>query len=474
MKTPHKKKLAPTYLHGRAAIFYRRLTALFGIILAAVVLLAFYKADWSFETRIGSLGSISPRLREVLSDTQGRIQVILFMRQDDVRYRLCVRFLKGLASVSSEVAGARLELREVDPRRDIREAARLVKAGAASGCIVFECGRRTAFYHPETADFAHGLIRDPVLYRADAACAAILMRLQRPAGTKVYWLKGHGEGNPTDTDPRSGYSLFASELARRGFENVVFDSARGQEIPADCEMLVLMAPRQDLAAEERTLIQQYLEQGGRMLFAVATLPSRAETLLEGWGVSVSAQHVSSELTFSGQEVVVGGAFGHPLVRNLKDCRFTFPEPRSLILALPDRENENIGLSVRPFIVADASAKIGNEPAGGAVLAVTVEKGGGASADLAFRPTRIVLIGSASTADNGTLRYRGGANADLLSNCVLWLTGLDIGYASPAGENVLQQLDLTRGEWMKFIALSVMGLPVLFLLLLRFVFGERKK
>lgn len=474
MKASHKGKIGLIYLRGASAVFYRRLTGLFGITLAVVLLFAFYRADWSFETGIGSVGRISPRLREVLADTQGKIQVTLFMRQDDIRYRPCARFLKGLASVSAEVAGARMELREVDPRRDIREAARLVKAGAVSGCVVFESGRRTAFYHPETADFAHGFVRNPVLYRADAACAAILMRLQRPAGTKIYWLKGHGEGDPTDTDLRSGYSMFASELARRGFENVVFDSARGREIPADCEVLVLMGPRQDLAAEERTLIQQYLEQGGRLLFAVATLPSRAETLLEEWGVSISGQHVSSELTFSGREVVAGGTDGHLLVRNLKDCRFTFPDPRSLISTLPDREAENTGLSIRPFVTADPGAKIGGEPAADAILALTIEKGGKASADLAFRPTRIVLLGSAAVADNGTLRYRGGGNADLLSNCVLWLAGLDIGYASPAAEQVLQQLGLTRREWMGFTVLSVIVLPVFFLLVLRLLFGRRRK
>lgn len=474
MKASKKEKSGLIYLRGAAAIFYRRVTGLFGVVLAAVVLTAFYRADWSFETGIGSVGSISPRLREVLADTQGKIRVTLFMLPDDVRYRPCARFLKGVASVSAEVAGARMELREVDPRRDIREAARLIKAGAVSGCVVFESGRRTAFYHPETADFAHGFVRNPVLYRADAACAAILMRLQRPAGTKIYWLKGHGEGDPTDTDLRSGYSMFASELARRGFENVVFDSARGREIPSDCEVLVLMGPRQDLAAEERTLIQQYLEQGGRLLFAAATLPSRAETLLDGWGVSVSGQHVSSDLTFSGREVVAAGTEGHPLVRNLKDCRFTFPDPRALALTLRDREAENVGLSVRPFVTADSGAKTGSDAAAGAVLAVTVEKGGEASADLAFRPTRIVLLGSAAVADNGTLRYRGGGNADLLSNCVLWLAGLDIGYASPTGEQVLQQLGLTRREWMAFTLLSVIVLPVFFLLFLRLAFGGKKR
>lgn len=475
MKTTQKEKAGLIYLRGTAAVFYRRLTGLFGIVLAAVVLTAFYRADWSFEAGIGSVGRISPRLREVLADTQGKIQVTLFMRRDDLRYRPCARFLKGLASVSTEVAGARMELREVDPRRDIREAARLIKAGAVSGCVVFESGRRTAFYHPETADFAHGgFVRNPVLYRADAACAAILMRLQRPAGTRIYWLKGHGEGDPTDTDLRSGYSMFASELARRGFENVVFDSARGREIPSDCEVLVLMGPRQDLAAEERTLIQQYLEQGGRLLFAVATLPSRAETLLQGWGVSVSDQHVSSELTFSGREVVAGGTDDHPLVRNLKECRFTFPDPRSLLSTLPDREAETAGLSIRPFVTADPGAKIGGETVADAVLAVTVEKGAKASADLAFRPTRIVLLGSAAVADNGTLRYRGGGNADLLSNCVLWLAGLDIGYASPAGEQVLQQLGLTRREWLGFTVLSVVVLPGFFLLLLRLAFGGKKR
>lgn len=474
MQSSRKEKLGLFYLRGATAIFYRRVTGIFGIILTIVILLAFYRADWSFEIGVGSEGRISPRLREVLSETQGKIRVTLFMRQDDICYRPCARFLKGLASVSSEVAGARMELREVDPRWDIREAARLIKAGAVSGCVVFESGRRMAFYHPETVDFAHGFSRNPMLYRADSACAAVLMRLQRPAGTKIYWLSGHGEGNPNDTDLHNGYSLFASELARRGFQSVVFDSAHGKEIPSDCEVLVLMGPRQNLAAEERMLIQQYLEQGGRLLFAVAPLPSLGETLLTGWGVSVSGQHVSSDLTFSGREIVATGTDGHSLVRNLKDSRFTFPDPRSLLLTLTDREAESLGLSVRPFVVADASAKIGEEPAGGAILAVTVEKGGKASVDLAFRPTRIVLLGSAAVADNGTLRYRGGGNADLLSNCILWLAGLDIGSASPTGEQVLQQLGLTRKEWMAFTVLSVIIFPVFFLFFLRFAFGRKRR
>jgi hypothetical protein len=83
-----------------------------------------------------------------------------------------------------------------------------------------------------------------------------------------------------------------------------------------------------------------------------------------------------------------------------------------------------------------------------VLAATLERGGGVAKDLAFRPTRIVVVGDATFALNGALARRANANRDFLLNAVAWLAGLDAFTESRTPGNVVAT-GMDRARWIRF-------------------------
>jgi hypothetical protein len=100
-------------------------------------------------------------------------------------------------------------------------------------------------------------------------------------------------------------------------------------------------------------------------------------------------------------------------------------------------------TVRPWIFDGAT-----EPRGPLTLAVAVEHGEAAAKDLAFRPTRIVVIGDAAFVSNGARAARANANEELFLNAVAWLAGLDVSAAAhEPGDGVATGLD--RAGWWRF-------------------------
>ena len=122
-----------------------------------------------------------------------------------------------------------------------------------------------------------------------------LIKVLNPAMLKVYFLSGHGEKDPEDTE-REGYSAIADALRRDNyaFEKLVL--AQTNEIPEDATMIVIAGPQSDLLEQEVPLLNEYLTERAGKLFVLLDpaenlteprpLP-RLEGLLKEWGVEAT-------------------------------------------------------------------------------------------------------------------------------------------------------------------------------------------
>ena len=124
-------------------------------------------------------------------------------------------------------------------------------------------------------------------------------------------------------------------------------------------------------------------------------------------------------------------------------------------------------AVRPWVFDPLT-----EPRGPLVLAAALERGGGVAKDLAFRPTRIVVVGDATFALNGALARRANANRDFLLNAVAWLAGLDAFSDSRTPANVVST-GMDRARWIRFGMLAAVG-PAALVLLLGLVGALRRR
>ena len=83
----------------------------------------------------------------------------------------------------------------------------------------------------------------------------------------VYFLTGHGEYSSENLE-NTGLSKFKQLLADNNIHSKTLMLGISQAIPADCDVLIIAGPKNELSQDEETLISEYLTKGGDALFLI--------------------------------------------------------------------------------------------------------------------------------------------------------------------------------------------------------------
>ncbi|HOE60579.1 MAG TPA: Gldg family protein [Kiritimatiellia bacterium] len=458
-----------------------------GAVLALLVVILGYRLDLTWEVPVGRVRVVSERTRDVLADTQGTIRILCFMDRRHLLFRPVSRLLQGFRRASRSVAGAEIRIEYVDPRWDLTRAGQLAAWGVPENALVFERQRRRIIVTldemmAEPSPLQDGTLPDrrrwqgagPGVFRGERVCAAAVARLALPYERPViYWLQGHGEGRFDEYDPLHGFSDIARELKRDGFDVRELALPGLDRIPEDGQVLIIAGARRALAAEEVALMDSFLQRGGRLLYLAAPDANTAlEPLLEKWGIRVLPLVAVSPRTLSGTEVVVTDFADHGITRNLRNASVVFGQARCLemvadpaftagadrpqVTPLAQTGPEGWGES-RPDVfprVFDAQSEL----RGPVTLAAVSERGGTVARDVAFKPTRLCVIGEANFVMNGTLAAQANANRDLFMNAVTWLAGIDVGTAPSLGGDATLHTGFGRRQWVVFLVWSALAVP----------------
>ena len=498
------KALALLRLTGRGwrgARFSTACTVLLGFAFAACAILFVDRYNFSLELPMRGGFSASDRTRQILAETSGEpVSVTCFLSRRAPSYPAVRRLLRGLETTAHDVAGVQLSVVGVDPRWDLGAAERLVKAGVPEGTLLFRQGRRQVSVTVD--DLFVGATNGTLavttegIFEAENACATAVQRLSVVGrrGT-LYWTTGHGESSADSYDAVYGMSDMAREFRQNGYRIKSIDLSQMATVPEDCAVLVVAGAREPFSRTELQRVDGYLRGGGRLLVLAAPSPNAGVgSLLADWGVrQLPCTAVSPSRTFNGADVLATDFGDHAVTRPLADCTLLF-EGASVLqqtaaadtnavetaLAASVDRTEFTALartgadswgesepSVRPWSFDPLT-----EPRGPLVVAAALERGGGVSEDLAFRPTRIVVVGDASFALNGALARRANANRDFLLNAVAWLAGLDAFSDSRTPANVVST-GMDRARWIRFGMLAAVG-PATLVLLLGLVGALRRR
>ena len=387
--------------------------------------------------------SFSPRTRGILVESSGDVEVTCFLPRGDSRFRPIARLLRQLRRESESLGGARILIRFVDPRWDVGAAGRLVRRGVDRESIVFEKGRRMVVVPIDEGGCGERLCA--------SAIRSISVLMHRRS---VYWTVGHGESSFSDYDA-FGMSDIARELSREGFQNRQIDLASDQQIPGDCALILIAGAKEDFSRAEAGRIDAYLREGGRLLVLQgATASGGIVSMLPAWGMRLLDVPIKDAGTLSGSDVIASEFSDHPISAPLKGSRIVLERPISFVPSAAVGAGSGAD-SIDFRVLAKA---------GSAVVASAVERGIGAGQDLALRPTRIVAIGDASFALNGSLAVRANANRDFFSNCVSYLAGIETHGLGDGGSAMLRT-GLDREGRLRHVIGSVVVLPLLVLLVL---------
>lgn len=439
---------------GRGATAFRFSTLIvIALTIASAVATSavFMKLNWTLDLPVATKAPISPRLKNVLTESSGHVTVTAFLSRKDASFRTLSQYLRGLKRQSDAQGGVEMTLRFVDPRWDVGPAERLVRQGADENSLIFEKGHRFV-----AVPLADGF--------SDSVVASAIQRVAMlPQRRDIYWTVGHGESG-YDSYGARGMSDIARELSRNGYRNNALDLSKVKSVPQDSALVIVAGAREAFSRAELDKMDGYLKAGGRILTLLNTTEvSGISAILPTWGIRPVVQPLTGAKTLSGTDVIVSNFAAHPISVGLTDMRLVFERP---VAFEPSAVIEGVS-------GADRLSYLSIAEIGTATVVAVVERGSTVGDDLAVRPTRIVAVGDASFVMNGQLTVRANANRDFFMNVVSYLSGIE----SPGSEGTELETIKTgmdRALRARYAAVSAVGMPFVVFIILALIAIRRRR
>jgi ABC-type uncharacterized transport system involved in gliding motility auxiliary subunit len=387
----------------------------------------FVRFQWMADERY----RLSPMTLKLLQTRTNQVKVIVFFDPDEALYAS----VKGLIN-EYQLACPKLDVEYVNYLL-LTGRANLIKkqyqlSDADKDLVIFDCnGKKRIVRAKELSDYdLQGIFAGKeakrTSFKGEQFFTSAILGVTDPKPFKAYCLQGHGEHDPASDDEMSGYFKFARVLEDK---DVVVEplSLLTNDVPADCQLLIIAGPRHTLSPEELERIDNYLNHGGRAFILLLNpgiervKKSGLEKTLANWGVAVGDGLVTDDAQAkAGQNnnVLYVGNFGqHDIVRPLAGSRLGLVFPHAVRPQAGASRAADTAKVVELAFTTERGKEAGR--AGGAVpLMVAVEKGTipGVAADTGS--TRLVVVGDSLFLVNAIIEF--DANRDFESLAVNWL------------------------------------------------------
>lgn len=411
---------------------------------------------WRIDVRAGDRPGLSPLTLQTLAALTNAVKVTVVFNPSDDLFPHVDGMLREYAARSPH-----LRVEVIDYLRN-PGSAQLVKSqyklGADAGnLVVFDggggrsrvvtAGQLSIYNQDDTQAVMAGEKREirrsgfAGEYHFTSALAAV----QEGESVKAGYLLGHGEHPPDSQEPLMGYSRFLEMLT--GEKNLQVETLRlaaaTNEIPADCQLLIIAGPTSPFLPGEIAKIDAFLQRGGRLLALLHPYSVEKGTGLEGllqrWGIAAPPAYVGDEqfTSYTKLDVVARNFGSHPLVLPLRrdEGALYFPLPR-LVGPIPaDRLPADAPRAEVLVWTSDAGFTRSGVKDGAAAfdpardlkgkpmpMAVAAEKGGVSGIAAGRGATRLVVIGDSTMFANESIGkpFESANNRDFANLAVGWL------------------------------------------------------
>ncbi|MBI3050286.1 MAG: GldG family protein [Acidobacteria bacterium] len=403
--------------------------------------------------------SLSEQTVKVLQGLQGPVKFTVFDRQTEFD-----RFRNRLNEYAYHSRNVSVEYIDPDTRPVIAKEYEIQQYGTV---VVEYMGKRERVTSDSEQDLTNSLIK-------------ALSDQER----KVYFLQGHGEKEPNDTE-RDGYSALSGMLRRDNYMVERLVLAQQKDVPADATVIVIAGPTSDILPAELDMLRKYLGRAGTLMVLVdppiGGAPkelSNIEALIKEWGVTLG-NNVVVDVSGATNEPSIAVAATYPLhaiteqfatltiypVARTVDAVTGGPTgrtPQTIVETSRASWAESNFASLSTGVSLDAE---GGDKAGPLPVAVAVSGAADAAADTAQgtsttnepKPeTRLVVFGDSDFATNAYAGVPG--NPNLFANAVNWLAQQENLIAIRPKETADRRVTMTpRQQTTAFLA-SILFIP----------------
>jgi ABC-type uncharacterized transport system involved in gliding motility auxiliary subunit len=429
----------------------------FGLIVGVNLLGIFYQ--YRIDTTESGIYSLSDQTISILESLETDVSVISFFREQE---RKSVEPLLRQYAYHSD----RFSYRVVDPDREPVEARRF-KVQSYGTSVILSGDREEHVSGIEEKDLTNAIAK--------------AVQQQNPI---IYFLTGHGE-SATGNEGRFGYRRIKNLLLEANYD--VRDSLLlvGQDVPKDCNLLVIAGPKTLMYPSEVEAIRSHFE-GGTSAGLILLDPgykTGLEPLLESWSVVangdliVETSTVGKTMGMDFSMPAVANYARHPVTEKHEGLMTVFQIAQSLSQrgTLPGVKHTKLAISSSSsWGDADLQGLTSSQPPafdpatdlrGPLTLAIAIEGELNPklreSTDHTNRDSRLVVFGDSDFANNQLLSMQG--NADLFLNAVSWALDEGAKISIRPKERGYRPLTLSasEGQWIKILSLLIIpGVPVL--------------
>lgn len=406
----------------------------------------YLSSQWFFKRFYLSSGTavkLSPRTISLLNSLTNDVQVIIYYDKSDPLYSDIRELLREYQAHTHKLA-----VRTVDYYLD-PGAAQDIKIkydlGSATNrdFIIFDCGGRKRFVdgtrlsayqyeaEPKTNrdDPRIYINRKRAAFNGEMHFTAAIFAVSQSRPLKAYFLQGHGERSPNDTDDINGCSKLADIFHRNYVITDTLNTLLGtNSIPLDCNLLVIAGPRQELQTNEVDKISQYLDQGGRLfaLFDVNSINRETglEKILARWNVRVSHSIVSDPNYAIGDGKafsVTALAMQHEVTKSILGSALEVVLPRPIERIKAPSSSSVDEPQVTEIAFSSTNSVLLDTPTAAPrpyPLIAAIEKNGAKGIVTERGTTRMLIAGDSLFLDNQVIDY--GKNQDFADSAVNWL------------------------------------------------------
>jgi ABC-type uncharacterized transport system involved in gliding motility auxiliary subunit len=304
---------AGAVLKGRSARFGANVLIYTGVFVGVLVALNWivHRHDRRYDLTEEGVYSLAPQSRDLVKGLQQPLKIVGFLVGDDPGQE---NQLRDLFARFKEANLERVTTELVDPRAKPH----LVQTyGMKPGNVVYlELG------DGETK--ATSRINDS----SEEGITNAILKLTRGAAKKLYVVQGHGEPDITANDP-TGLKGFADAIGDEHLTLAGLILGQHSKIPEDAAGVLLISPKKPLLAEERQLLINYVEGGGRLLLmADPRTTEDVRTIAAHFKIEVGNDVIIDQIQrlFAapalGVQPIVTTYTPHPLTRNMSEREVT--------------------------------------------------------------------------------------------------------------------------------------------------------
>jgi hypothetical protein len=386
----------------------------------------FLRFQWMADERY----RLSPMTLKLLETRTNQVKVIVFFDPDEPLYSS----VKGLIN-EYHLACSKLNVEYVNYLL-LTGRANWIKSqyqlsDADKDLVIFDCnGKKRIVRAKELSDYdVQGMFagKEPrrTTFKGEQYFTSAILRVTDPKPFKAYSLQGHGEHDLTSEDEGTGYLKFARVLEDK---DIIVEplSLLTNDMPADCQLLIIAGPRHTLSPEEMERVDNYLNHGGRAFILLlnpvieGVRKSGLEKTLVNWGVHVGDGLVTDDTQAkSGQiSVLYVSNFGqHDIVRPLAGSRMGLMLPHSVRTQSSGSRAADTAKVVELAFTTERGKEAGRA-SGTVPLMVAVEKGTIPGVATDSGTTRMVVVGDSLFLVNANIEF--DANRDFANLAVNWL------------------------------------------------------